>query len=121
MAIDRIEELYLEAINKARKIKFDKIHDYNNGLVRREDYYLFGPSSLVNELWKKMLRIISIYTSGEKPKCEKLEDTLLDIINYSADFYSYLRYTEENKQKEEREKDELRRTKENLFRRMRSE
>jgi len=89
-----IERYYLEAIYKAHKIKTMKAEDYNSGRVLRTDYYLYGEKSILNEIWKKILRLVSLYDTGENPNNESIEDNLLDLMNYCADLYSYIKWKE---------------------------
>jgi len=38
----------------------------------------------------------SLIDSGKEPNNESLEDMLIDLINYSADFYAYLQFQKIN-------------------------
>lgn len=83
---------YLEAIRKAVALKKKKSSDYNSGGVSKFDYNLHGSQTCLDDIWKKVLRLRSLIDSGKPPENESIEDTLIDLINYSADFYSYLQY-----------------------------
>jgi hypothetical protein len=98
--LPEIERLYLDAIKHAVHIKMKKYKDYDSHGIEREDYYIFGNASLINELWKKILRLMSLTIDNENVECESVEDTLIDIINYSADFYSYLKIKEKGREQE---------------------
>lgn len=101
-----IEQYYLEALYNAHAIKMGKAVDYNSGRVKRTDYYLYGDKSIINEIWKKILRLVSLYDVEEdEPIHESIEDNLLDLMNYCADLYSYRRW-KENLSPEEAETDE---------------
>lgn len=90
-----IERFYLEALAKAHAIKLTKAIDYNSGRVTREDYYLYEEKSLINEIWKKVLRLVSLFDLEAEPENESIENNLLDLLNYCADLYSYMRWKEE--------------------------
>jgi len=89
-----IEQFYLEALYNAHAIKMKKSLDYNSGRVNRTDYYLYGEKSLIDEIWKKMLRLISLYDVRDErnPENESIENNLLDLMNYCADLYAYRRW-----------------------------
>ena len=76
-----------------------KAVDYNSGRINREDYYLYGEKSLMNEIWKKVLRLVSLFdlkdTQETEPLNESITDNLLDLMNYCADMYSYIRWKED--------------------------
>lgn len=83
---------YSEAIQKAVALKKKKNRDYNSGGVNKFDYDLHGSVTCLDDIWKKVLRLRSLVDSGKEPSNESIEDTLIDIINYSADFYAFLQY-----------------------------
>lgn len=83
---------YLEAIQKAVAIKRRKNKDYNSGGVNKFDYNLHGSQTCLDDIYKKVLRLRSLVDSGKAPENESIEDNLLDIVNYAADFYAYLQY-----------------------------
>jgi len=93
----KINELHLkyynEALDRAMELKASKMNDYNAGKVNRFDYYLHGEQTGVDEIFKKVLRLVSLHQSGNVPENESIDDTLFDLINYSADLYSYRRWT----------------------------
>jgi len=77
-------------LEEAAKLKIAKSKDYQNGMWKESDYFPFGDTSYLHMLWTKMLRIRSVAESKET-NFESLEDSLLDMINYSAMYISYLR------------------------------
>lgn len=85
--------LYDEAFVKARGlVEGVKNTGYNSGGVSIRDYSRFFPLNIHSyEIHKKALRLISI-TSPENLEAknlqEGLEDTLVDLINYSAFAYA---------------------------------
>jgi len=93
------QQKYAECIKKAMALKKRKSHDYNSGGVNKFDYNLHGNITCLDDIYKKVLRLRSLIDSGKKPSNESVEDTLIDIINYSADFYSYLQYQKMKKVK----------------------
>lgn len=82
-------DIAIEALDKAKALLILKSKDYNNGPVKLFEYYLFGEKSLIHELHKKLLRLRSLETQTN-PNFESKEDTLLDLMNYAAIYYSYL-------------------------------
>jgi hypothetical protein len=100
--LPEIEKYYLDVIRQAVETKMKKYHDYDANGIEREMYYIFGNASLLNELWKKLLRLLSLTNTDEPVECESVEDTLIDIINYSADFCSYLRIKTKSVNRNER-------------------
>jgi len=86
------KQKYDECLRKAIVLKKKKSHDYNSGGINKFDYNLHGSITCLDDIWKKVLRLRSLIDSGKEPSNETIEDTLIDIINYSADFYAYLQY-----------------------------
>jgi len=60
-----------------------KDHDYNSSGIDVLDYYPYGVMSALTEINRKVLRLMSLYGQGLKPKNESLEDSWKDLINYS--------------------------------------
>jgi len=92
--IDKINDLWLlhydELCYKARNMKKLKMRDYDNGTVSQLDYYKFlGEKAFVHEIMKKALRLVSLYGQEKLPETDSIEDSLIDLINYSADLYAY--------------------------------
>lgn len=84
--------LYLdEFMAKFKALKTRKAFDYNSGIIEKDMYYLYGEKTLISELWKKLLRLISLQSSGVDAMNESIEDTLLDIAGYAYDYYEYMR------------------------------
>ena len=78
--------LYKEAVSNAIEIQKQKNETYNGDSVSYQDY-----ASIDNfyfaQMWNKILRIKSI-VSGSKNNFEGLQDSLVDLINYTAFFYA---------------------------------
>lgn len=90
---------YLEALERARLLcEGAKASDYNSGDVEITDYSLWDHEKhWWNLVWHKTLRLRSLLFSGNPPKCETLEDTAIDLINYAAFIYAELKITQEKR------------------------
>lgn len=89
---DLMGKYYLEALKLANDIKIKKAKDYEGGEnIKNEDYFLYGEKSIMSEIWKKTLRLRNLIDTRteDNPQNETFDDTLLDLINYVADFYAY--------------------------------
>jgi len=86
------KEYYDKIIKKAKALKYKKMNDYNSGGINRFDYALHGNQTFIDELYKKVLRLVSLIDSKNACENEPIEDTLIDVINYAADFYSYIEW-----------------------------
>jgi hypothetical protein len=72
--------------------KLNANHAISTGKINRFDYALHGDQTFVDELYKKVLRLKSLTDSKLSPNNESIEDSLIDIVNYSGDFYAYREY-----------------------------
>jgi len=89
--------LFREALDRAYTLATGpKNADYNSGNVRWEDYNRRGPSSVLDMVWRKVLRLCSLEAVGFEARCEKTLDTTLDLINYAAFLYVTLREKNEH-------------------------
>ena len=77
-------------LEEAAKLKVQKSKDYQGGMWKEKDYFPFGDTSYIHMMWTKMLRIRSV-AEQENTNFESLEDSLLDMINYSAMYIAFLR------------------------------
>ena len=77
-------------LEEAAILKVKKSKDYQGGCWKESDYFPFGDTSYIHMMWTKMLRIRSV-AEQENTNFESLEDSLLDMINYSAMYIAYLR------------------------------
>lgn len=68
---------FIKVLDECQKLRWKKLQDY--GLIKDR----FGTNGMVVRLYDKFARFDNLYAQ-KKPKNESLEDTLLDIINYSA-------------------------------------
>jgi len=79
-----------EILKEAADLKIKKSKDYQGGMWQEKDYFPFGSQSYIHMMWTKMLRIRSVAEKSDV-NFESLEDSLLDMINYSAMYIAYLR------------------------------
>jgi len=79
-----------EILKEAADLKVKKSKDYQSGMWSESDYFPFGDTSYIHMMWTKMLRIRSVAEKSDV-NFESLEDSLLDMINYSAMYIAYLR------------------------------
>ena len=79
-----------EILKEAADLKIKKSKDYQGGMWKEKDYFPFGGQSYIHMMWTKMLRIRSV-AEQENTNFESLEDSLLDMINYSAMYIAFLR------------------------------
>ena len=79
-----------EILKEAAELKVKKSKDYQGGMWKEKDYFPFGDTSYIHMMWTKMLRIRSV-AEQENTNFESLEDSLLDMINYSAMYIAFLR------------------------------
>ena len=86
-----------EILKEAADLKIRKSQDYQNGIWKEKDYFPFGSKSYIHMMWTKMLRIRSV-AEKENTNFESLEDSLLDMINYSAMYIAFLRDSGESSQ-----------------------
>jgi len=81
-----------QILKDAAALKEAKSNDYQGSKWSEEDYFPFGTQSYTHMLWTKMLRLRSVLEREGKEEInfESAEDTLIDMINYSAMFAAYL-------------------------------
>ena len=77
-------EIYKETIEKALQIQKKKNETYNGNTVSYKDYASVD-NFYFSQMWNKILRIKSIIR-GSKTNFESLDDSLVDLINYTAFF-----------------------------------
>ena len=87
----------LEVLKKAAEIVNKKGNDYQNpnSRVQQADYYPRGCYTILDIMIGKTLRMQSLLEAYEEdpshdPNFESLEDSAIDLINYSAFFAAYL-------------------------------
>lgn len=84
---------YLELIEPAIAVVIKKHEDYNQGAVTLDAYFPFGDYSYVQMLHVKILRLVSLCSQDPttKPNYESIEDTLLDLLNYTVFYLDFIR------------------------------
>jgi len=84
--------LFREVLDRAYTMATgSKNRDYNSGGVTWEDYNRRGASSILDMIWRKVLRLCSLEAVGFKARCESVLDTILDLIVYAGFLYVQLR------------------------------
>ena len=79
-----------QILAEAAELKIKKSKDYQGGMWSEADYFPFKDTSYIHMMWTKMLRIRSVSEQADT-NFESLEDSLLDMINYSAMYIAFLR------------------------------
>jgi len=87
----------LKILQRAAEVQTKKGNDYQNpnSRVRQADYYPRGCATLLDTMAAKVLRMQSVLEAMEmdpnySPNFESLEDSCIDIINYSSFFAAYM-------------------------------
>jgi predicted HAD superfamily Cof-like phosphohydrolase len=82
------------ALIEAHKLRITKSQDYQSdgSNISLEEYFPFGDESYVHMINQKCLRVRSCVSSSSTkgPNFESLQDSLVDLINYSSFYYEYL-------------------------------
>lgn len=88
----------IKVLDQAKEIQRKKAQDYqnNNSNIKQIDYYPRGCASIYDMMHTKMLRIRSVMEAMEHDphygtNFESLEDSAIDLINYTSFFVEYLR------------------------------
>jgi hypothetical protein len=81
---------------EAAEIQEKKGQDYNNTIsrVQQADYYVHGVWSIMDTIHGKYLRMVSVLETmeaGGKVNYESVEDSALDLINYTSFLAAYMR------------------------------
>ncbi len=81
---------------EAAEIQEKKGLDYNNAIsrVQQADYYVHGVWSIMDTIHGKYLRMVSVLETmeaGGKVNYESVEDSALDLINYTSFLAAYMR------------------------------
>lgn len=84
------EDLSITIMEEAIALKKRKSADYQGSQFSQDDYFPFGHTSYLHMLHTKMLRIRSV-AEQDDANFESLEDSLIDMINYSAMYASAIR------------------------------
>lgn len=77
-----------------------KNRDYNEGILPQETYYLYKEKSLLNEIWKKIVRLVNLESSGKQAENEDVDQNAIDLGNYAFIYAAYVRRMREEKHAE---------------------
>ena len=80
----------IDIMKEAIALKERKSIDYQGSKWSEADYFPFGNESYMHMIHTKYLRMRNVMDSNEV-NFESLEDTLIDMINYSAMYAAWLR------------------------------
>ena len=75
------EKIFKEITDEMLELYQKKNHDYGNSV--HETYKTFGLTSFLVRISDKLNRLTTLNQKEAKVKDEKIEDTLLDLANYS--------------------------------------
>ena len=80
-----------QILKDAAILKEQKSKDYQGSQWAESDYFPYGHQSYLHMMWTKMLRIRSVAErEGDDVNFESLEDSLIDMINYSAMYAAWI-------------------------------
>ena len=88
-----------DIMKRAMRLKDMKSQDYQGSNFREDEYFPFKDQSYAHMIWTKTLRMMNIINVMH-PNYESLEDTLLDLINYSAMYAAHIENEKTNKEKQ---------------------
>jgi len=91
--MDKFWKLYFEAIEKAQCLTEEKSKDYV-GDESIYDYWINGVQDLLYEINKKVLRLRRQQKNKKSNLTDGIEDSAIDLINYSAFLYAFLKSKE---------------------------
>ena len=80
----------------AQELLEAKTADYQGGATDTEadparlQYFPYGTTSYMHMIHTKWLRVQNILQAGGTPNFESIEDSLLDMINYTAFFHAFI-------------------------------
>lgn len=80
-----------ERVRALRALVDRKGRDYNAGDVSILEYWLLGNASIIHEIHKRTLRLVSIGRSGQRPEFESLPEIGLDIAAYALFLIAYIK------------------------------
>lgn len=87
-------EQYNEALKRAEELFESKSKSYI-GSDHIKDYWIHGIQDLVYEIYKKALRLTRTSKNGVYQNTDSIEDSAIDLINYSAFLYAYVKTLKE--------------------------
>jgi len=75
-------------MDKATDILEERSKQYNQGGISPRQYWVFGTTSVIHEIFKKSLRLVSLAKAGNTAE---MEDSIYDIINYCRFLYAEIK------------------------------
>lgn len=81
---------FLELCAPVAELCERKSQDYQSGLVKHEDYFVFGHKSFVQMLRTKVLRLTSLVSTDTPPNFESILDSVEDLLAYTVFYREYL-------------------------------
>lgn len=94
----KLKNTPLEVLRQAAELQTKKSQDYQNpkSRIKQAQYYPRGCSTILDIMLGKVLRMQSVIEAMEmdpeyNQNFESLEDSAIDLINYSSFFVSYMR------------------------------
>ena len=79
----------MPALLEAAILMSKKAEDYNRSNTTYREYFPYGDKSYAQMIHMKAMRLVNLAEKDEKPNFESVQDSLLDIINYAAMWYSH--------------------------------
>ena len=95
--LEKIFNAYVEeALQLAKDLREERGRGYNSN-VSVVDYFPHGEQDLTYELWKKLVRTENAMLAEQKGIAidGRVEDSILDSINYNAFLYAYRKMRQE--------------------------
>jgi hypothetical protein len=94
--MEKNDRYSVSVLLEAAEIQRKKGNDYNNSVSRisQADYYPRGVHTILDIAYGKVLRMYSVLETMEQGKTvnfESIEDSAIDLINYSSFIVAYLR------------------------------
>ena len=101
LTFDEFKKEYKEVLEKSSEILIKKNEDYSNNWANFfknfdltetiTDWKITAESWFFTRIWDKISRIWNLLFKENSVVDEKIDDTLLDLINYSILFYIYIK------------------------------
>jgi 8-oxo-dGTP diphosphatase len=77
-------------IERLRELVDDKGHDYNSGNISILQYFVWREKSILHEMHKRALRLLSLNKAPDSPKFEDAPSTAFDLCAYGLFFLAYI-------------------------------
>lgn len=103
MSVSRFDQYRQEFFSRIEQIYQERGADYNRGFTIRE-YFIYGVRSIFQEIWVVAMRLKSLvheYTDCVPyPDSDKLNDKLMDLVNYASFMYAENEIRREERKRE---------------------